>query len=441
MLGGDNVESVEMIGLKIKKIRKELNLSQQALAGADFTKSYISKIERGLVNPSMKALEIISDRLNKPVSFFIEDNKGGTFRPRLILDGLNLFDEGKYNESLGKFNSVLGYKDQVDEDLLIKVYYYIGDIYFKQEKYETCIEFCNKVIEEIDDYESSYAFKIYFILGEAYYASGNKEESFNIFVKAEKFLTNPNITIAINDKIDILYDLGVIYIQRGKANVGKKYLENIIDISKKEKIITETVLSTFSALSETANIVEKDPDKSLSYLNHHIVWLYEYFGDYSRLGSLYFKYGHSYLEKNEIEKAKEYLSKIKEMDHLVKDKQSKIKFTVSSLYYEGRIAQKEGDTPKAEELLLRALEISKDKKVGNITIIILTKLGELYYNKGKLEKGLDYLEAAQQVSEANKFSISLPEIYQLMGKIYIALGEIDKGQDYYDKAFKLLKEQ
>ena len=44
------------IGLKIKEARKAQGLSQSQLGGEEFTKGYISQIEKGSVKPSMNVL-------------------------------------------------------------------------------------------------------------------------------------------------------------------------------------------------------------------------------------------------------------------------------------------------------------------------------------------------------------------------------------------------
>ena len=61
------------LGEKIRRMRKRLNMTQQELAGDDFTKSFISQLEKNEANPSLKSLQIIAQRLNKPVSFFLDD--------------------------------------------------------------------------------------------------------------------------------------------------------------------------------------------------------------------------------------------------------------------------------------------------------------------------------------------------------------------------------
>ncbi len=59
------------LGARLRQARQARGLSQEALAQPEFTKSYISAIERGNARPSLKALELLSRRLGVPVDEFL----------------------------------------------------------------------------------------------------------------------------------------------------------------------------------------------------------------------------------------------------------------------------------------------------------------------------------------------------------------------------------
>lgn len=61
------------MGEKIKKLRKEMNLTQTDLAGKEMTKSMLSQIENNISLPSMRNLQYISAQLNKSLSYFLEE--------------------------------------------------------------------------------------------------------------------------------------------------------------------------------------------------------------------------------------------------------------------------------------------------------------------------------------------------------------------------------
>jgi len=49
-------------------------MKQADLAGSDFTKSYVSQVERGQTTPSLGALLAIAERLGRPASRFLGEH-------------------------------------------------------------------------------------------------------------------------------------------------------------------------------------------------------------------------------------------------------------------------------------------------------------------------------------------------------------------------------
>ena len=66
------------LGQRIRERRKELNLTQAELAEPEFSKSYISYIERDKREPSAEALEILARKLQVPLSFFLHEQAADT---------------------------------------------------------------------------------------------------------------------------------------------------------------------------------------------------------------------------------------------------------------------------------------------------------------------------------------------------------------------------
>jgi len=56
------------LGQRLRQARLERGLTQQALAHPEFSKNYVSALERGSARPSLKALEVLARRLDIPMS-------------------------------------------------------------------------------------------------------------------------------------------------------------------------------------------------------------------------------------------------------------------------------------------------------------------------------------------------------------------------------------
>jgi transcriptional regulator with XRE-family HTH domain len=62
-----------LVARNLRRLRVERNLSQEALAGdAGIDRTYVSRLERGLENPTVALLEQLSDALSATiVEFFV----------------------------------------------------------------------------------------------------------------------------------------------------------------------------------------------------------------------------------------------------------------------------------------------------------------------------------------------------------------------------------
>lgn len=65
------------LGARIRQRRLELGMTQAELGSPEYTKSYISQVEKGLIWPSLPAMIHIAQRLQRPIDWFLAD--GPTF--------------------------------------------------------------------------------------------------------------------------------------------------------------------------------------------------------------------------------------------------------------------------------------------------------------------------------------------------------------------------
>ena len=89
-----------MIGVKIRDLRKRLGLTQEQLAGHELTKSYVSQVELGRIRPSQKALQIMANRLNKPLGYFLENDDDLRTVDVLLKAAHALWTSGRLDEAL-----------------------------------------------------------------------------------------------------------------------------------------------------------------------------------------------------------------------------------------------------------------------------------------------------------------------------------------------------
>ncbi|CAB1129909.1 Transcriptional regulator [Candidatus Hydrogenisulfobacillus filiaventi] len=122
-----------MVGAKIRDLRKKLGLTQEQLAGTQLTKSYVSQVELGRINPSPKALEIIAKRLGKPVGYFVENGDDLRTIDILLKAAQALWTSGRLDEGMLGLKEAMTLAERTGrEDILARIKFAMGRIEMAQ---------------------------------------------------------------------------------------------------------------------------------------------------------------------------------------------------------------------------------------------------------------------------------------------------------------------
>lgn len=87
------------LGEKLRQARQEAGLSQRQLCGDYMTRNMLSLIENGTAKPSMDTLRYLAGRLEKPVSFFLEEEAMLSPNQDLMLRARQKWQEGQVQET------------------------------------------------------------------------------------------------------------------------------------------------------------------------------------------------------------------------------------------------------------------------------------------------------------------------------------------------------
>ena len=244
---------INKVGEKIKKLRKELNLTQTELAGKEMTKSMLSQIENNISNPSIKTLQYIADKLNKPISYFLEDENNdnkttiqANEKSKQELDESvkhisELIDSYKIEEAKKELEEL------IDANTIIKSVKARGDIFFKLGS--ALIE-CNNIqggkkyinlsIEAFT--EGNFyieAAKAYVELAKGFYREFNYKECLSI-CKIAFELYYKNINTDPLFEIELYYYKILLLSAIGDVKNATKSIEIAINLSTKTSIYYKT---------------------------------------------------------------------------------------------------------------------------------------------------------------------------------------------------------
>lgn len=77
-----------LVSRNVRRLRVRLNLSQESLAfESGVNRTYISRLERGLENPTLAVLQRIADALKVEVSELLAKPKAGEVAPKPLRGG------------------------------------------------------------------------------------------------------------------------------------------------------------------------------------------------------------------------------------------------------------------------------------------------------------------------------------------------------------------
>ena len=68
-----STQAAEQMGIRIRAARLELGVTLATLAGSDLSRAFVNQIELGRARPSMRTLQMIAERLQRPVEYFLQD--------------------------------------------------------------------------------------------------------------------------------------------------------------------------------------------------------------------------------------------------------------------------------------------------------------------------------------------------------------------------------
>ncbi len=420
------------IGEKIKAARKSLGLSQQQLGGTDFTKGYISRIEKGHINPSMKVLTVISERLKKPISYFLEDDSRGSKElQEKFITGENFYLQKEYNEAIKIFYDILKLNDDTKSAFYCTSLLYIGKCLFYLNNYVESIDILKKAlkhIEEISLYED--LIYCYCYIGNCYFNLSDYKEAICVYTNALNSVEDKKLNMP-STKAKLLLNLGTSYSNIGQFKNAMEYFNKNISHCQKN-YIADTLLDCYVRIgycayklemySSSKEYISKGISMNKS-LNSSIVNT-EMF---SVLGVVVAKEG-------KIECGLKLLSKSMDIARSINYELGyniSIAYKLSILLNAGRLDESETFALKH----LPALESAENK----LPLYLLQgHLGNIYVQKGNLEEGKKQLETAIK----NYISISLnwevSYYSKLLADILIEINP-KEARHYYNLSIEYIK--
>lgn len=178
---------MKYIGEKLRTLRKEKGMTLEEVAGKDFTKGYLSQIERGKVTPSFKVLTHIASQLKMDLQDLLQDGNQLDYQ---LAHLETLFASKKYNE-------VITYSKQISTDLQfppgVKVILLQAKANYFLSHLSECRDLTKQILTIDRDWIPLYKLEAFVFLGLALFGQQRYREAIDIYDQGIAFVKAKDI--------------------------------------------------------------------------------------------------------------------------------------------------------------------------------------------------------------------------------------------------------
>lgn len=430
---------INKAGEKIKALRKAHKMTQSELAGNELTKSMLSQIENNISNPSFKTLQYLADRLEKPVSYFLEENyvesgkqDRSAYEDTVILTEINRLIDSDQLELAQKQladvpeNNLTGFiNKKTYADLLLK----LGSKLNSSGRIEESRACLNKSIKQ---YVSANLYveaaKAHVELAFSFYRQFDYQECLKLSEKAFE-LYDKEINKEPLFEIELYYYKILVLFAVGDMKSASDAISKTIELSSRTSVYFKTgelyrLNAIFNYLSSDRELYRVNLDKSKQYA--------EFTEDNVCIAKIYTVEAYFSLEENNWERALEYSEKIKfclgretYIYHLVRGRalfqagscrqayESIVKVDYpsgeahrfdylnmwSAKVYEGLILNKLGRYAEAVEAVKYGIEKMSIFKESKFLLNAYKALSDIYSEAGDFKNAFTTLKIANELQE------------------------------------------
>ena len=421
------------LGEKIKKLRKEQNMTLKELAGDRITAAQISHIERDKSHTSQELLEYLADKLGVSVDYLLETKE---MQSKKITDNLIL-----KSEIYIKCDELEEAEEQINEIIKVCKNYKLTENYGK----------CNNLLAEIYCKRGDYSSAVYYYEKALYYFIKNedKEDIYNCYVSIgdiyglDKFhkgaLTHYMFAKEVLEESNIedgdiykeLYSkISKSYMNLKQPQKALEFMEKIDRIDNEDNVKEEVNILVMKAkgLLSVGKYVESKEcfNKALEIIKKE--------ENKNRLAQVYLTMSNIYSEIGDVDKHLEYSQKVYDIT-----KRDENKYMMESLFNMIESYVQKGEYEMAKKYCKLALVSSIKNKDKYYEYKSLKFYSDMYKNQDEVETAIDYLNKCITIANNLQDSKILANLYIELGKLYSNISK-DKELDYYQKGVLMYKD-
>lgn len=413
------------LGEKIKKLRKDNNMTLKELAGDRITAAQISHIERDKSHTSHELLEYLSKKLNVSTDYLLEtkEMQSRKITDNLILqieihikcnelekaedkicEAMKVCDAYELIESYGRCNFLLAtinlkkedYNSAVnsfekalyffiknsDKENIFKCYLGIGKIYIKEDFYKGAVShfnFAEEVLMESENEDLDMYKDLYSKMAYCYIKLDQPQKSLEYIAKVDN-LDSKNSS---KEEVDILVLKANNFFKVGKYEESKENFRKALEVLEKEENKTGladiylTICDIYSKIGQSEKVLE---------YSHKVYDIKKNDEDQYMMDGL-FKIIEAYVDNEEYDLARRYCKIALASSIKYKNRFNEYK----ALKFYADMYKKQNEDNLAIEYLSKCIKIISELNNSKVLADLYIDLGQLYSSISK-EKELEYYQ-------------------------------------------------
>ncbi|MBQ3422381.1 MAG: helix-turn-helix transcriptional regulator [Romboutsia sp.] len=420
------------LGEKIKKLRKEQNMTFRELAGDRITAAQISHIERDKSHTSYELLDYLAKRLEVSTDYLLETKE---MQSKKIIDNLVLQSEiciknNDLEEAKVQITKALEICKEYDlSDSYGKCNFLLANINLKRFEYDKAIvSFERALFFFIKNNDKKNIFKCYRDIGCIYIQEKFYKGAISHFNFAEEILIEINEE-DLNLYKDLYSNMADCYMKLNKPDKALGYISKINDIEKNNSVKEEADMIVLKARS----LFDMGQYEESKEYFRKALELLEKEEDRNKLAKVYLTISDVYQNIGDIDKVLEYSQKAYDIKKNDED-QYMIEGLFKMIY--SYIENKEYDLARKYCKLTLAYSIKSKDKLNEYKALKL--YSNIYKEQEQLDLAIEFLNKCINI-------VSTLENQKLLASLYIELGDLysnkskDKELEYYQKGVFVYK--
>ncbi|HSQ90112.1 helix-turn-helix domain-containing protein [Romboutsia sp.] len=420
------------LGEKIKKLRKEKNMTLKELAGNRITAAQISHIERDKSHTSYELLDYLSEKLEVSTDYLLETKE---MQSKKITDNLILQSEIyiKSNE-LEKAEQLINQVLQICKEYKLidnygKCNFLLGSINLKRQNYNLVVGNFEKALYFfIKNNDKENIFKCYLNIGKIYVKEEFYKGAISHFDFAEEVLLESQIEDMDIHK-DLYSNMAYCHIKLNQSDKSLEYIEKINKIDMQNNVQEEVNMLVLKA-KNLLNIGKYDDSKECF---KKALELLEEEENKTGIANVYLTICDIYKDLGDMEKVLEYSHKAYDIKKNDEDEQA-----MNSLYkiIDAYIESKDFDLAKKYCKMVLASSIKSKNKFNEYRALKL--YSDMYRMQNENILAIEYLSKCSRIISELGDDKTLAKIYIDLGQLYSDISK-EKELEYYQKGVSMYK--